>query len=221
MEQPVQLSFQDTELAFRHLDDKALRRRFRLFRMIDSPFLTRIGPSLVTLALKIGLPITGIIKRTIFDIFVGGTSIKDTESRSNMLFESGVRTILDYSVEGKKDDPGFDSTRDEIIDTLRYGANREAVAFSAMKVTGIADFAFLIKNDTHDPLTDAERASLERSKARMEQICTVAHELGHVLGLAHDDCDESGGCLMRSNGYPFNDDQICVARTLASQRTPY
>lgn len=177
LEKEEQLSFQDTELAFRHMSDRALKRRFRLFKMIDSPFLTRIGPPLVTFALRIGLPITGIIKRTIFDIFAGGTSIRGTQTRSDDLLKAGVQTILDYSVEGRKNDPGFDATRDEIIATLRYGAEQKAVAFSAMKVSGIAHFEYLTKNDTQAPLNEEERASLERSKARLEAICQVAYDL--------------------------------------------
>jgi len=181
LDPPAQLSFQDTELAFRHMSDHDLRRRYMLFRMIDSPVLTRLGPPFITFCLRMGLPVTGIIKRTIYDIFAGGTSIEGTEDRSQQLLDARVQTILDYSVEGKKDDPGFDATRDEIIATLRYGAEREAVAFSAMKVSGIAHFGYLAKNDTHDPLSDEERGSLERSRSRLDEICSAAYELGQPV----------------------------------------
>ncbi|MEM7035736.1 MAG: proline dehydrogenase family protein [Bacteroidota bacterium] len=171
------LDFDNTELAFGYKSDDQLKRTFRLFKKIDSPFLTRIGPPLVTFALKIGLPLEGMIKRTIFDIFCGGTSLEDTAGRSKELLDAGVYTILDYSVEGEKNDKGFDETRDEIIRTIRHGAGNDAVAFSAMKVTGIAHFDFLAKNDANGELSAEERSSLERSKARMEAICKVAHEL--------------------------------------------
>lgn len=175
------LNFQDTALAFGHKSDQALRRTFRLFKMIDSPFLTRVGPPMVTFALKIGLPIEGIIRRTIFDIFCGGTSLEGTSERSSYLHKFGVQTILDFSVEGEKTDAGFDQTRDEIIRTLRHGAQDGAVAFSAMKVTGIAHFGYLEKNDTDKELSEAERASLSRSKARLEAICEEAHTLGQPV----------------------------------------
>jgi proline dehydrogenase len=171
------LDFNNTELAFSHQSDQQLKRTYRLFKMIDSPFLTRIGPPLVTFALRIGLPVTGLIRRTIFDIFCGGTSLKGTTQRSKDLLSAGVYTILDYSVEGEKNEAGFDATRDEIIATIRHGANHEAVAFSAMKVTGIADFAHLTKNDTREELSEAERTALLRAKARVEAICQTAFDL--------------------------------------------
>ena len=116
------LDFENTEFAFSYKSDQELKRTYRLFKMIDSPFLTKVGPPLVSFALRIGLPLEGLIKKTIFDIFCGGTSLKDTTTRSQTLFSSGVGTILDYSVEGKKTDHGFDATRDEIIHTLKHGA---------------------------------------------------------------------------------------------------
>ena len=48
---------------------------------------------------------------------------------------------------------------------------------------------------------------------------TVGHELGYVLGLSPDDCLGGGGCLMKSNGYALNPDQICTARAHAMERT--
>lgn len=171
------LDFQDTSLAFGYKSDKELKRTYRLFKMIDSPFLTKVGPPMVTFALKIGLPLKGIIRKTIFDIFCGGVSLEDTTTRSEELFRNGVGTILDYSVEGTKSDDGFDETRDEIIRTLEHGAKHEAVAFSAMKVTGIAHFEYLAANDANRTLSAEEKDSLSRSKSRLEAICQTAYDL--------------------------------------------
>jgi proline dehydrogenase len=171
------LDFTNTELAFSHKNDQQLKRTYRLFKQIDSPFLTRIGPPLVTFALRIGLPLEGIIKRTIFDIFCGGTSLEGTSDRAQRLLNAGVYTILDYSVEGEQTELGFDATRDEIIDTIEHGARNEAVAFSAMKVTGIAHFSHLVKNDTYNQLSEVERNAVLNTKGRLEAICQTAFQL--------------------------------------------
>lgn len=175
------LDFSNTQFAFAYKSDAQLKRTYRFFKQLDSRFLSTIGPPMVTLALKLHLPIEGFIRRTIFDIFCGGISLSGTRERSQELFKSNVLTILDYSVEGKNDEASYDATRDEIIRTIQQGANDPAVAFSAMKVTGIADFDILEKLDAHRPLTDAEQAAAARGKARFEAICKVAHSLGQSI----------------------------------------
>ncbi len=171
------LDFSNTQFAFAYKSDAQLKRTFRLFKMLGSKFLSTIGPPMVTVALKLRLPVEGIIRRTIFDIFCGGTSLEDTKDRSQELYASKVLTILDYSVEGKNDEASFDATRDEIIRTVQYGAVDGAVAFSALKVTGIADSAILEKMDAGRSLTPEELAAADRGKARLEAICKTAHDL--------------------------------------------
>lgn len=169
------LDFNNTQLAFSYKDDAELKRTYSLFKKIDSPFLTRIGPPLVAFALRIGLPLEGIIRRTIFDVFCGGVSLADTAKRSKELFDFKVETILDYSVEGEKGEPGFNATRDEILRTLDHAAQNDAVAFSAMKVTGIADFDLLAKLDAKQTLSVEESAAAKRAKERLVAICEKAH----------------------------------------------
>jgi proline dehydrogenase len=171
------LDFSNTQFAFAYKGDAQLKRTYRFFKQLDSRFLSTIGSPLVTLALKLHLPIEGFIRRTIFDIFCGGTSLEGTRERSQELFASNVLTILDYSVEGKNDEASFDATRDEIIRTIQQGAADPAVAFSAMKVTGIADMEILTKVDARRALTDEEKAAYERGKARLQAICQVAFDL--------------------------------------------
>lgn len=182
------LDFSNTQLAFRHKSDKALQKRYWLFKRIDSPFLTRVMPPIISFLFKIHFPITGIIRKTIFEVFCGGTSLENTRERSAELFDKGVRTILDYSVEGEKNEAGFDATRDEIIRTIEHGAKAEAVAFSAMKVTGIADFDLLAAAQVGQKMPEADQKRLATGKGRLEAICKKAHELGQPVFI---DAEES------------------------------
>ena len=175
------VNFENTALAFAHLNDDELKRQHRLFRLIDNPFLTKVGPPLATTALKMRLPVTGLIRQTVFDIFCGGESLAETRKRSDDLFKNKVMTILDYSVEGEKNDAGFDETRDEVKRTLHHGSGYDAVAFSAMKVTGIAHFDILVKAAAGEKLSPAEQVSFDRSKARFNDLCDTAGELQQPL----------------------------------------
>lgn len=175
------IDFSNTQFAFAYKSDAQLKRTYRFFKMLNSRLLASIGPPLLTFALRLRLPVEGLIRKTIFDIFCGGTSLEGTSGRSQELFQSKVGTILDYSVEGSNTEESFNATRDEIIRTLRHGAADEAVAFSAMKVTGIADFELLAKMDAHRALETAEQEAMTRAKGRLEEICRIAHELGQPV----------------------------------------
>lgn len=168
------LNLDDTQLAFKAKSDKDLRRTYWLYQMIDSPLLTKIGPPLITTAFQLGLPVKSLVKNTIFNIFCGGETLPDTARTSSYLFEFNVRTILDYSVEGEKNEKGFDATRDEIIATLVHGGKHEEVAFSACKMTGLADFELMAKIQRGEELTATEKTTFEQARQRLDDICQAA-----------------------------------------------
>src|ERR1700743_2548887 len=98
------LSFEDTEIAFRHSSNMDLKRAYWLFRAINNNFLVKIGPPVTNFAMKVGLPIKGLIKATIFKHFCGGETISECDNTIKNLHDGGVGTILDYSIEGEDDE---------------------------------------------------------------------------------------------------------------------
>lgn len=189
MQELVQtVSFENTERAFQARSNAKLARTYWLFRLIDNPFLTKWAPKLLNLAFSLRLPVEGIVKKTIFELFVGGESLAETAETSAYLDQYGVRTILDYSVEGEKNIEGFDRTRDEIIATLAHGAQHESVAFSACKLTGLAPFDLMARIQAGAALTDAEQQAYERVQQRLEAIAQAAVQYDTPLFL---DAEES------------------------------
>lgn len=168
------IDFSNTELAFQAQSDAKLKRTYWLFRMIDDPFLTKVGPKMLRFGLKIGLPLKGIVKTTLYELFAGGESLPLTIPRSEHLMEYGVRTILDYSVEGEKTEEGFNATKEEIVRTLIHGGKHDAVAFSCFKLTGLAPFDLLAKVQSGKALSETETASFERVKGRVREIAVAA-----------------------------------------------
>lgn len=162
--------FDNTKLAFQAKSDAELRRSSWLMRMVDSPFLTKIGPPLITFAFQLGLPIKGLVRKTLFDLFCAGESLEETAETTAHLAQYGVHTILDYSVEGEKNEEGFDATLQEFIATLEHGSRHEAVAFTACKLTGLASFDLMEKIQAGSPLSEKEQESFQRVQQRLKDL---------------------------------------------------
>ncbi len=168
------LSFENTEIAFRHSSNTDLKRAYWLFRVINVNFLVKMGPPVTNFAIKIGLPIKGLIKATIFKHFCGGETITECNQTIKNLNDGAVGTILDYSIEGEDDEQVFDSTRDEIIRTIERASVDKAVPITVFKITGVGRFSLLEKLDAETTLTTAEQAEWDKVQARVLAICERA-----------------------------------------------
>lgn len=167
----------NTEIAFKIKSDKDLKRAKLLFKLIGSPFMVKIGKSFTKAALVLHLPVKGIIKRTIFKQFCGGETIAESQPVIDALGKNNVKTILDYSIEGKESTEDFENTTNEIIATIERGKNDSNIPFAVFKVTGIARFSILEKaNDTDAKLSDTEVEELQEVIGRIDRICHAAYE---------------------------------------------
>ncbi|GAB5419227.1 MAG: proline dehydrogenase family protein [Crocinitomicaceae bacterium] len=167
--------FDNTEVAFRKNSDGDLRRAYWLFRMLGSPRLVKFGKWLTNLALKLRLPMRWAIKPTIFRQFCGGESIQESLRASKRLADRNVKTILDYSIEGKTEVGDLDATMAEVIRTIQEGHNNPDIPFAVFKITGITTFDILEKtNNGIEGLSEEDRGSYERLVERLDQICSEA-----------------------------------------------
>lgn len=169
--------FNNTEIAFKGKSDEELNRAYWLFKIISSRFLTRIGPLLTNTAIKTGLPVVPLIKRTIFAQFCGGESIEECDDTIGQLARGGVGTILDYSVEGEQQEKSFISTAEEIMAIIRRAKDDSRIPLTVFKPTGAARFELLKKVSAGNSLTTAEQAEFFKVKARINQICRLAYDL--------------------------------------------
>ncbi|MDG2455179.1 MAG: proline dehydrogenase, partial [Bacteroidia bacterium] len=85
----MNLSFDNTEVAFAHKSNRDLKKAYRLFQTFNYPFLVNNVPKLANLALSLRLPIKGIIKNTLFAQFCGGESIEESYLSAKQLYENG------------------------------------------------------------------------------------------------------------------------------------
>ncbi len=178
MESKPIISFEDTAIAFSYKSDTNLKKANFIFSLVNHPWISFVATGFLKLALKAGLPIEGIIKKTSFDHFCGGESIEKSEGVIQLLSRFHVGTILDYSVVGEKSEEGFDLTRDEILRTIEKAHRSASIPFCVFKVTGLASGEVLEKINSHEKLSGQENASFKRARARIDHICEKAHSFG-------------------------------------------
>ncbi|MCJ8292529.1 MAG: proline dehydrogenase family protein [Crocinitomicaceae bacterium] len=170
------ISFDNTEIAFKSKSNKDLKRAYWLFKAVGNRAFVKFGKWATNLAFKLRLPINGLIKKTIFHQFCGGESVEGSIATSDALGKHNVKTILDYSIEGKTSDDDFDATVAEIIETIEAGKANDNIPFAVFKMTGICLFSILEKaNNGVDKLSGADLEKYEQLISRVDQICSAGH----------------------------------------------
>ena len=189
------ISFDNTEIAFAHKSDKELKEAHWLFSIMGKPWLVSLGVRLAPWSIRVGLPVKGLIRQTIFKQFVGGETLEETIPAEKKMAQYNVKAILDYGVEGKEGEENYDHACEEFIRVINFAANQPGVPFMSVKVTGLARFALLEKLDAlmHESgadglidryhaaiqkLTREEAAEWQRVYDRMKKICEAASRAG-------------------------------------------
>jgi proline dehydrogenase len=176
MEPDPKISFDDTAIAFSYKSTSELRKANFIFSLVNHPWVSSAATGITRMALKLHLPIEGIIRNTAFSHFCGGETIDDSEAAIQKLGKFGVGTILDYSVEGEHTEAGFDKTLNELLLTLDKAGRSKHIPFSVFKVTGLASTELLEKIQRSDKLTKADQAAFDRVRGRVDAICRKAYE---------------------------------------------
>ncbi|MBW0176480.1 proline dehydrogenase family protein [Sediminibacterium sp.] len=180
----MNISFDNTENAFAYKSSKELKSAKFLFSTMGYPWFVQLGTRLTPFIMKTGLPVHGIIRKTIFKQFVGGETLAETAGVGAVLGKYGVQVILDYGVEGKEGEDSFDHATEEFIRVINYAATQKNIPFISIKVTGLARFALLqtlneaprLRSGIHDH--EMEVDEWDRVRERMYTICEVAAEKG-------------------------------------------
>lgn len=178
----MNISFDNTKNAFEYKSNKELKSAKFLFSTMGYPWFVQLGTRLTPFIMKTGLPVHGIIRKTIFKQFVGGETLEETAGVGAVLGKYGVQVILDYGVEGKEGEDSFDHATEEFIRVINYAATQTNIPFISIKVTGLARFALLqtlneaprLRSGIHDH--EVEIDEWDRVRERMYAICEIAAE---------------------------------------------
>ncbi len=181
----MELSFDNTKVAFAYKNDKELKGGRFLFNTMNYPMFSAVGVRLTPFLMKTGLPVHGIIRKTIFKQFVGGETLEQTADVARRLDEYHVKVILDYGVEGKEGESNFEKATQQFIKVIDYAASQKNIPFISVKVTGLARFGLLeelneaprLRSGIHD--NEAQKEEWANVKERMYRICEEAANERH------------------------------------------
>ncbi|TVP51162.1 MAG: proline dehydrogenase [Mongoliibacter sp.] len=171
-----QISFENLEVAFASKSDADLRKMYLIFATVNNNLAVSLGTKLANWSFALKLPIKGLMKKTMFGHFCGGEDIEDCQTALEDLAKFNIHTILDYSVEGKGTEESYESTKQEILKTIARSAGDDKIPFAVFKVTGLGDFKIMTKVQAGKKLNDKEKASFERLKKRVDELCRAAFD---------------------------------------------
>ena len=168
--------FENTEIAFQLKSDSELERAYFLFKMISHQPLVRIGTAATNFALKAHLPVEGLIRSTVFDHFCGGVNEKDCLSVVENMYNKGVSSVLDFSVEGKEDEKEFDAAMEKTCELVEFAHKQDSMPIAVFKPTGFGRFRLFEKKSNGLVLNAQEQEEWNRVVARFDKVCKLGKE---------------------------------------------
>ena len=212
--------FDNTQIAFEDKTDKDLNRAYFLFKTISNPFISKTLTVLVKIAIFFRLPISGLIKATVYKHFCGGTTIDNSQETIDKLWKAHIGTILDFSAEGKENEEDFNRAMNETIASIKKAKTENSIPFSVFKPTGLARFALLEKISNNLELSEDEKFEQSTFENRIENICKTASENRVPVFIDAEESwiqnaiDEIAIKMMKK----FNQKEVCIFNTLQLYR---
>lgn len=212
--------FNNTKRAFTLKNDSELKKALYIFTLMNKGFLVKIGTRVTNLALKLHLPVEGLIKKTIFSMFCGGESIKDCLPIIEKMYDMHVYSVLDFSSEGKDDESQFDKALKIKMELIEFAKERKEVPFTVFKPTGLGRFAIWEKKSSDEELSSEENEEWNRIVERVDKICSLAHKLDtRILVDAEETWMQTAADdLLEEMMRKYNQERVIIYNTLQCYR---
>ncbi len=212
--------FNNTKVAFSLKNNNELNRAYYLFKMISNPTLVKIGTSLTNFALKLHLPVEGLIKVTVFDHFCGGINEQDCLKVVDKMFTKGVSSVLDYSVEGKEDEAHFDDAMKMALKIIEFAKEKKSIPFVVFKPTGFGRFELYEKLGEGKILNSDEQAEWNRVVARFDNVCSLAYKKDILILIDGEESwmQNAADDLVESMMKKYNKEKCIIFNTLQLYR---
>lgn len=168
--------FNNTKRAFALKSDKELKKAIFVFKMMSRPILVSIGTWLTNVTLMLRLPVEGIIKSTIFEMFCGGESQKECMPVVKKMYEMNAYTVFDYAVEGNETKEQFQESLQNNLEIIKFASEHKEIPFTVFKPTGMGKFDIWEKVSAGENLTSEEQNDWKDILNRVEKLCKQAYD---------------------------------------------
>jgi proline dehydrogenase len=231
------INLENTEKAFAYKSDCALKKARFLFTFMKSAILVKIATKITPWLINVGFPIKTLIKRTLFDQFVGGLTLEDTGLVAKTLSQFNVQVILDFGIEGgEKNDQQYDAITKQFRDVISFASTQQNIPFISIKITGLTSITLLeklnsptkIANTTNQlafdkriiDLTTSEANQWNNLLARIESISQLAAEknIGLMIDAEESWIQEPIDYIAESLMKKYNKEKVIVYNTIQLYR---
>ena len=169
--------FDDTQVAFKMKKNFHLYNAIFLFNIITRKLLVTVFTNLTLLMLKMKLPVKWILKRTIYKHFCGGVDLIECQEIISGMHSMNVHSILDYSVEGQKNELSFDNSCKKKIDIINSVSKSDAIPFAVFKPSSIGRYDLFKLISSEKNLSIDEEEEWLRVVSRFHKICNHAMKM--------------------------------------------
>lgn len=211
--------FENTEVAFKLKTNNELRKAHIMFKAVDMNWLTDLGAWSMPWAMYIP-GVKPLIKNTVFAHFCGGETRAKSMETIDKLYSQNVKSILDYSVEGKEEESEYENCFNEIMAVIDDAIGNPKIPFVVFKPTGFGSIDIFEKVGKGANLSPDEQKQWDNIRRRFTEVCKKSYEndVTIMIDAEHSWMQDAADDLVVELMQQFNHKRCVVVNTLQMYR---
>ncbi|MBN2266845.1 MAG: proline dehydrogenase family protein, partial [Candidatus Babeliaceae bacterium] len=185
------------------------------------PVVFRLTKAMVKFCFKFRLPLSWIVRPTVFKQFCGGTTINECVPIAHKLHKHNVKSILDFSAEDARSDDIIGDTMNEILRSIEIAGKEQDISFTVFKPTALCPEHVLEAMNGRDIKDENILQEADRFRKRVNTLCQKAFDYNVPIMIDAEDyayqnyVDEVTNEMMAK----YNKTKAIVYNTLQMYRT--
>lgn len=173
----MSINFSSLPASLKLKSNSQLNTSIFLFKMMDYPWLIRLGQVMMPIFVRIP-GIKQIIKATIFRQFCGGETLEEVKQTIEILAKYNINAIADYSAEQANTTEEQEITKENILASIAFARGQNNVKFACVKITGICSRTLLEKISSKENLSASESQEKAAFLERLDILCDATAKAG-------------------------------------------